>query len=407
MFHKFAFRNFRSFASEAIIDFTVGKKGTDNDWYFDSALGYRLNKVITFIGPNASGKTSVLQAMAFLRWFITSSFTSQKGESEEMPLDQFAFKKESNVPSEFEVIFESSNTLYKYSLSLLPNRVEKEIISKKTGSFFSYLLKREWNDEKGIYDLRQHSGLGLELRVLQNILRKNVSVLSSAEALNNQTINSIVQYWRKIKTNVNRHGKSWVTAVVDESQLIWAAEMYAKESKLFEQALTILKSLDLGLSKIHLKKVDIKKGGTAETIETVFPYGVHFVGSETFNLPMYFESSGTQNLFVLLQHLLPVLRSGGCAVIDEMEVDLHPHMIPPILHLFSQKPTNPFNAQIIFTCHSLEVLKFLEKDQIVLVQKNEKCESDIFRLDEMAGIRRDENLYAKYNAGAYGAVPNI
>ena len=33
--------------------------------------------------------------------------------------------------------------------------------------------------------------------------------------------------------------------------------------------------------------------------------------------------------------------------------------------------------------------------------------SDIWRLDTMQGVRRDDNLYAKYNAGAYGVVPDI
>ena len=42
-----------------------------------------------------------------------------------------------------------------------------------------------------------------------------------------------------------------------------------------------------------------------------------------------------------------------------------------------------------------------------LVEKNKECKSEVYRLDELKGVRRDDNIYAKYMAGAYGAVPNI
>ena len=82
-------------------------------------------------------------------------------------------------------------------------------------------------------------------------------------------------------------------------------------------------------------------------------------------------------------------------------------MIPPILQLFFDPVTNPKNAQLLFSCHSVDVLNSLDKTQVVLVEKDSECRSSAWRLDEMKGVRRDENLFAKYNAGAYGAVPNV
>jgi hypothetical protein len=43
----------------------------------------------------------------------------------------------------------------------------------------------------------------------------------------------------------------------------------------------------------------------------------------------------------------------------------------------------------------------------MLVEKNEACESTAWRMDEVKGIRTDDNFYAKYMAGAYGAVPRL
>jgi uncharacterized protein len=138
------------------------------------------------------------------------------------------------------------------------------------------------------------------------------------------------------------------------------------------------------------------------------PYGVHTTGDgQQHELAFVQESSGTQGAFVLLSRLLPVLMEGGVAVIDEFENDLHPHMLEPILGLFSNPATNPHKAQILFTCHAAEVLNILHKSQVMLVEKDEHNESAAWRMDTVRGIRNDDNFYAKYMAGAYGAVPQV
>lgn len=95
------------------------------------------------------------------------------------------------------------------------------------------------------------------------------------------------------------------------------------------------------------------------------------------------------------------------AIIDEFENDLHPHMLEPILDLFANPTTNPNQAQLLFTCHAIEVLNLVHKSQVMLVQKDGNCESTASRMDAVAGIRNDDNFYAKYMAGAYGAVPQF
>ena len=47
------------------------------------------------------------------------------------------------------------------------------------------------------------------------------------------------------------------------------------------------------------------------------------------------ESSGTQTAYLMLSRLLPVFTYGGEAVIDELEADLDPEMLVPILDFFS------------------------------------------------------------------------
>ena len=136
-----------------------------------------------------------------------------------------------------------------------------------------------------------------------------------------------------------------------------------------------------------------------------FPFVRHRVAGAEVDFPMALESSGTKRLFLVLRRFFPVLTDGGVAVIDEMESDMHPHLIPTLLDLFADPELNPKKAQLLFTCHHVEILNRLDKEQIVLVEKDADCVSRAKRLSDIPGVRREENFFSRYNAGHYGAVP--
>jgi predicted ATPase len=172
---------------------------------------------------------------------------------------------------------------------------------------------------------------------------------------------------------------------------------------------SLLSSWDLGLHGVELQELAIPNPQQPEQPpqKVLVPFGIHRSRDTEFQLPFALESSGTQGAFVLLARLLEALERGGLAIIDEFENDLHPHMLEPILDLFANPTTNPHQAQLLFTCHAIEVLNLVHKSQVMLVQKNTDCESTATRMDAVVGIRNDDNFYAKYMAGAYGAVPQF
>jgi len=185
-----------------------------------------------------------------------------------------------------------------------------------------------------------------------------------------------------------------------------ASQYYANHEAIRRQMASLLQQWDLGLADVRLDKRTVThESGATEEIHV--PLGIHRIGGQEHPLVLLQESSGTQGAFILLARILPALKDGGLALIDELEADLHPHMLTPILDLFFSPKTNPHNAQIIFTSHSIEVLRLLHKGQVVLVEKDDQCESDAWRLDSVKGVRADDNLYAKYMAGAYGAIPQL
>lgn len=402
MLHLFSVKNFRSFKDEATLSMVLDGNAPDDNRSFISPAGYRLSKAMAIIGANASGKTSLIQALVFLKWFIKHSFL-QQAPQEQIPISpHFSNHKEKSV---FTLIFEHRGQLWKYELEASLDRVWQESLSTKRTRAYSYVFKRDWDEESGEYILKKNS-FGLPDNTSKEAIhRQNVSLISVAVQFGVPLALELVS--SDIFTNLNALGRH----PMNMDRVLESAKFYAQNKNYFTKASNLLTQWDLGLSEINLENTQVYENGQKK--EIVMPYGGHLVrdnkhdGFITHELNFFAESSGTQGAFVLLSGIVPALETGSIVVIDELESDLHPHMIPEIMNLFFYPETNPHNAQMIFTCHAMEVLSHLHKGQITLVEKNRQCESDAWRLDEMKGVRADDNFYAKYMAGAYGAVPNL
>jgi hypothetical protein len=133
----------------------------------------------------------------------------------------------------------------------------------------------------------------------------------------------------------------------------------------------------------------------------------HTFGDQKFDLSLENESSGTMQLLILLKHILVVLENGGIAVIDEFDSSLHPDMVHELIGLFTDAAANPKRGQLLFSTHNQRILAQLDKYQIVLTEKNDQGATEAWRLDEIKGVRSDDNYYTKYMSGAYGATPKI
>lgn len=394
MLHSYSFKNFLSFKAEAEVSFRLTKHAPESHLSVECQTGQRLTKAIAVIGPNGSGKTNLLKPLAFLGWFVRHSF--QSDPKAKIPVDPHFFSE--NSASEFSVEFDGDGKLWRYELVLTPERVLSESLHVKTSHLFSYVFIREWMDGSQGYRIKQQN-FGFNPREAEKV-RENASLISTAAQYQVPLASRFASM--NLVTNVGYSGRLHL----HDNDVMFATRYFSENESARERMSGLLRAWDLGLSDVRVKMLDLpnEKG---EVQKVPIPFGVHRHGEREAELLLTQESSGTQSAFVLLSRLLPVLASGGLAAIDEFEADLHPHMMMPILDLFFSPETNPHNAQIIFTSHSVEVLNLLHKSQVMLVQKDETCSSEAWRLDSVQGVRNDDNLYAKYMAGAYGAIPNV
>lgn len=395
------FNNFYSYLDDTEISFEVGKQATSSAYDFTLETTqdtYRLNKVMAVLGANGSGKTQLLKAFAFVKWFLHHSTLSNTNEIT-LPFSPFALNTADNGYFELGFFVENEQGVYeeyRYELTLNQNQVMSENLYIKSSSQFSYIFKRHYKDNEMIY---KHNGF-LHPKIANDISNKT-SMICYAYLFDNQIALHVLESTKKLLVNVTIQGRYDLNNLIFDS-----TKLFENFPKIKKQAEDLLCKFDTGIGKINIKPVMyVDKQGNEITKQ--MPFGIHKRTDGTeFELNFFQESSGTQSAYNILGLILLVLHGNGTAVIDELDNDLHPHLLPEILNLFRSSHTNPHNAQLIFTCHTPEVFNLLNKHQIYLVEKTNQL-SEAWRLDDMEGVRNDDNLYAKYMAGAFSAVPNV
>ncbi len=401
MIHSLSFSNFYSFKEKVTIDFCVDGNAPDTDSYVTDLYENRISKIMTVVGANASGKTNLLKSVAFLRWFIVDSF-SHLGPKDKIGVGfkPFLFCSNTKAVTSFDITFEVANEIYEYKLELTSERVINEslgIKSKDTGRW-SNIFSRNFKENSNTYDVN-FSKLGVPSD-FDKIVRENSSVLSAAKQIDNEYATKIVDYFSKIQSNFDEMGSPNKN---NYESIYKAAEFFQSKPEIKEKAEKILRRFDLGISKLEIKTL-LRTDSTY--VYVPMSYHKHEDTDEEAVLMMHDESGGTRNLFLLLKNILSALSAGNTVIFDELDNNLHPLMVPEIINLFKSKNDNPKNAQLFFSTHNVQILSELDKQQIVIVEKEENA-SKAWKLNDIEGVRADENYYTKYLAGVYGGIPKF
>lgn len=401
MIRHFEFGNFCSYRETAAISFAASASVDTDNSFAPSLRKDRISLLMGVFGANASGKTNLLKGLVFLGFFLRHSY-QHLGEKDPIPVDGF-FHLGLKTPVSLKVEFEGNGGVYRYECELLPDAVVSEKLSQlnlETG-YFRVLMAR---DAEGKITIR---GFDVDRAAITRLLkdRPNASMFAAGLLTGSKEISKINRALGVIETNVDRSGKQDAVSDNEFQLLIEASEYFDANPQLRESMEERLIASDLGISGFLIKELVVFDQEKKREEKVKFPFVRHRVDGGQVEFPLSLESSGTKRLFLVLRRFFPVLMDGGIAVIDEMESDMHPHLIPTLLDLFSDPELNPKKAQLLFTCHHVEILNRLAKEQIVLVEKDANCVSRAKRLSDVPGVRREENFFSRYNAGYYGAVP--
>lgn len=417
MIKWYKFNNFHSFLDETFVDFTSGVKSSYSDIDFQLDKNTKISKVSAILGANGSGKSNLMKPLAFLRWFLTSSFKDIK-QSDNIPLAVHCASTDVKTKIEVEfcipAIFDEDklDTIEcRYYVELDNTRVYHEELKLKTSRLYSRVFSREYNSETKKYIFNLSKYISKDVDLIIDKTPRNASVIAflsrfdEGEKFDEEQLSicDIVNiYFHNTETNLDLHGRYHEDI---DRKILFTSEEYEKNLDLKNAVIDILKSYDMGLVDVRLiEKTIIDNNGQEKN--KMLPYGVHIHNGEEFMIPFHHESSGTKAAYCTLFSLASILKYGSVAFLDELDNDLHPHLLIEIIELFRNSETNKHNAQLIMSTHTPEVLKHLKKHHCFIVEK-ENSLSSVWRLDEIDGLRSQDNLYVKYMTGAIGGVPNI
>jgi len=400
MLKNIKIQNFYSINKEQKISFEILPKDVLNDSSRliapDGQKG--INLVSAIIGANASGKTNILKSFVFLFWFIENGYSQMK-EDDSTGVE--AFKTNIKEPTNIEIEFYNQEKQYQYRITLDSKRVISEYFWEKRRRKFSQIFE---------YDTRDKERWNLKTKIKINETdakrfreRLNVSLLSS---LIETGYLSHIRFFKdgvSNVTNIGTYAQNPVKGFLDTSEKLF------KNEDLKNKVFPFTQNLDFGISGFDFKEATlVRKDKPSEEKKAHLIECLHNIGKNSFRLPLIEESNGTQNSIAMLANIFTVLEKGSIAIFDEIDAHLHPAIVRKIISLFENKLTNPKNAQLLFSTQQHLLLNDRTKTQIFITEKNnQSLETEIYRLDEIEGIRNDENYFHKYITGAYGGTPEI
>jgi len=424
MIVNFSVQNFGSIKDKQTLSFEADKSTHLEDHYIiDATGGLRLLKLALIYGANASGKTTILKAMDFLRDLVLEPVEKKTDNLEFSP-----FLFDSDTPKQNTIIsidFIQNDVRYFYEVELNKNAITREELN-----FFNpnkaNVFRRTTDKNKQFTEITFGSKIkkdktiekNLEANTLWNntvlggFLKTNVDIKELKEA-----VDWFKNYLRPlIYTKTQLEG--FVTSKIDKGDL----------SKL--DVINILKKADFHISDIVIQEEEkeipdglinflkrqlkdspseiknLEEKGKITSVNIEFE---HTINQFRYSLPIEMESQGTRRFYGFAGLLSLLIKNSMAFPIDELEASLHPELY---IHFLLSFLINSKKSQIIATTHNREILTnkdIFRNDAIWFTDKSETSATELYCLSDFDSsvVRDTSNIFNAYKTGKLGGTPNL
>lgn len=385
--------------------------------------GKKWLKGIALYGANASGKSTVIEAMEALSDWVGQSAKMTDPEEAISFIDPFALDAKAMVePTAFAITFAVGTVRFEYRVAATKKLVIHESLRAWPLGKEQVWFERDWNPETGTHDFTPDNPTGLPRnRDIEQRTLRNMLYLSKAVAENRKEVEPAFRWlvsrfkFMDLSARTNLGGGFTLGQIDGKGEALKSKIMQVlKHADLgVVDALAIEKEPDESLIKFLQSLPDeVAKSlnqGSDKRPRFMEPQLVHQGPNKT-SMPLEWEreSAGTQRLFSLIGPWLDILEKGYTICIDEIETSMHPIMVRELLKLIFTDSENSGGAQVIFTTHNPLFLDgtLLRRDQVWFTDKDEEGGAHLYPLTEYQP-RQGESLIRGYMAGRYGAVPFV
>ena len=366
-------------------------------------LNERALTVAGIYGPNASGKSNLLDALA---WLSNAVGVSLRAWDEEVPRDPHQFRSGPSSVSTFEVDIMVDDVRHQYRAEL-DTEVRHESLHSYPQRRRRMLFEREGSDTRFREGYEATGGI-------RELLTPTTLVLSAAMRLDRRDLGRVARALADMHMiGVRPFGRSRVFYGIRQlrsSSDRWFEEENGQSSQGVSDSADVsrpLRLLQMADPSIDLVKLVTLLDGGGEPFEEI--RFVRSVRDVAFEFGLDKESAGTRTMFALIGPVLTALRDGGILLHDEIDASLHPRLSAQLIGLFHDPEMNPRGAQLIFTTHDVSLLNHLNRDEVWLTEKDNDGMTQLVALAEYRGerVRKSANLERAYMQGRFGAVPEV
>lgn len=423
MIISFTVSNFGSIKEAQTLSFEANNSKELESSYVMNTGKKRILKLAMIYGANASGKTTFLKALDFLREMVLEP---KSNKNERFEFEPFRFVNSIKNTAQMSLEFICNDIKYLYEVEF-----SKKIVVSETLYYYSpkrAIVYTRTTDADKEYShisfgskfnkVKKNEKKALELNALSNntvlgaYLKTNIEIKELQEAVKwfQETLKPVV--------NANSGLGFYIANLIDKNKLnekdilkilkkadfnICSIAVRNEEVEIPEQLISKLKSDNI-LSTKELEKIE--ESGTVTKLDLSFE---HLVADGMYSLPVELESQGTHRYFGLAGLLALMMRGSLIFPIDELEASLHPELYRHFLLTFLK---NIKNSQLIVTTHNREIFNdrdILRNDAIWFTDKNAEGATELYSLDDFDSsvIRDTTNIFNAYKSGKLSATPNL
>ena len=427
---SFTARNVRSYWNEvnlSLLGTRLSEDGVIRDvGIAGSPAPVSVLPVAGIFGANASGKSTILRAIADMRAMVLGSFRRGDRETKLTRHSFLLHSKGPERPSCFAIDLVLEGVRWQYGFDIDDHLVLAEYAYHYPKGRRALVFRRNRDGREPSFGPAFRS-LG---RALARLVRKNALLLSVAGAVADGSgdkprgiTNPLYPLFAWFRTSLglmeadNRRARIAHTtncleyperrgAILD---LLRAADLGITEMERVQIDPELAERLQRAL-RILDGREDESGTGREEQLLLSDLVRLHHMGAEgPAAIEPEHESQGTLAWTSMLGPLLDILGNGSAALVDELDESLHPHLVQMFIRLFQNPTTNPRCAQLIFNANDTTILgyggqRFLGRDQIWLTEKNADGATTLYSMAEFRP-KRDEALGRRYLQGRYGGVP--
>ena len=383
-------------------------------------------------GPNASGKSNLIDALDELQRHIRSSHTDLE-TGQPVPWRPFRLNVNRDLPTRFDCTFccvetdqDEAEPVFEYGFEFTDEAYQKEWLYRtvrRERQSTQVVFERRTDANRVILEFGSH--LRGEHRTIARLTRPNSLFLSAAAQNNHGQLRTLYQYFAS-RWNINLGDP-----LLKENRVAELLNQHAERDSL----LHLLRQADLGIVDFDIQSAapdenalelarefvefvsrklgDTESGSNARerALEAMRQQErirfLHAFGNDgPHGLEYSAESKGTRTLISLLIPAMKTLAEGGVLIVDELDTSLHPNLARSLVGLFTHRESNPRGAQIIFSTHDVTLLGsgLLHKDQVWISDKDRAGVSTFQPLTDYK-LRSRDDIEKAYRQGRFGGVP--